>query len=265
MLRPSCPVCTRIPDLVQLCAVSYLAKPQTKHPDLVEWAMAEVKTSLSRAERAKKTRQRMLDSAQDLFLSNGYGGTTMAEIAAAAEVAVQTVYYTFKTKGKLLIELVEVVAAGGDPNPVPVPERPWFREMMSSQSPQRVLALDIEHGAAIYERVSHLWPAVTSALSDPDVARFWEGVSTGRRRAMRGLIEKIEAMGALRTDLNTERATDLLDLLAGHDPYNALVKNAGWPVTDYCSWLFSTLIQQLLGTTAVEPEAVAGLSFSSHL
>lgn len=202
----------------------------------------------------------MLDAAHELFRSQGYPATTMAQIADGADVAVQTLYYTFQTKGKLLIEVVEVVAAGED-DPAPVPEREWFREMMSSTDAQRLLALMVEHGTAIYERVAPLWPIVTSALSDPDVAAFWEGVAAGRRDAQRGQAARIAAIGDLKRGLTVDRAGDLLFLIAGHAPFQALVEEAGWPIVEYKSWLFTTLVQQLLDTDA-RPQAVADLSFA---
>ena len=142
----------------------------------------------SRAERALATRRRMLTSARDLFVQQGYAATTVEQIAADAGVAVQTVYYTFRTKGLLLRELVEVTAAGEEPA-APVMERAWAREMLSATSAQRVLALAVEHGTAIYERVAALWPAVAaSAASDPDVAGYWLGVGAGRRDGQRRMV-----------------------------------------------------------------------------
>ncbi len=230
---------------------------------MLDFAMASVNSAPSRAERAQKTRRRMLDSARSLFVSQGYANTTMAQIATHAEVAVQTLYYTFQTKGKLLIELNEVAAAGGDPAPVPVPQREWFRQMMSATSAQRVLALSVEHGTEIYERVAQLWPALAEALSDPDVAHYWEGVATGRRNAQRDQVIRLADLGALKPGLDIQRATEVLVLLAGHAPYRSLVQDAGWPIAEYRSWLFTTLVQQLLAATDLEPAAVADLSFAT--
>jgi TetR/AcrR family transcriptional regulator of autoinduction and epiphytic fitness len=224
--------------------------------------MASVKTSpSSRAERARRTRRRMLNSARKLFVSRGYPDTTMTQIADRADVAVQTLYYTFQTKGKLLIEILEVASAGGDP--VPVPQRKWFQEMMSSPNAQRILALGVEHGTAIYERVAELWPAVATAVSDPYVADYWEGVGTRRRDAQRGQVTRISELGSLKPGLTIERATDLIFLLNGHPPYRSLVQDAGWPIVEYKAWLFTTLVQQLLDTASVDPRAVADLSFAN--
>lgn len=202
----------------------------------------------------------MLDSARELFLDQGYPGTTMTQIADLAGVAVQTLYYTFQTKGKLLIEVVEVAGFGGD-DPVPVPQRAWFQEMMSSTNAQRMLALLVEQGTGIYERVASLWPVILTALSDADVAAYWEGVGAGRNRAVRGQVARIAEMGALKPGLAIERAGDLMVLLAGHAPYRSLVQDDGWSMVEYKSWLFTTLVGQLLDTP-VDPEAIADLSFA---
>jgi hypothetical protein len=135
---------------------------------------------------------------------------------------------------------------------------------MSATSQQRLLALLVEHGTSIYERVAELWPALAEAVSDPDVARYWEGVATGRRNAQQSQVVRLAELGALKPGLAIERATDVLFLLAGHDPYRSLVQNAGWPIAEYRAWLFTTLVAQLLAATAIEPEAVADLSFG-HL
>jgi TetR/AcrR family transcriptional regulator, regulator of autoinduction and epiphytic fitness len=223
--------------------------------------VADVKR-LSRAEKARQTRMRMIETARDLFLARGWAATTMEQIARGSGVAVQTVYYTFKTKGHLLAEVLDVTAAGTD-TPGPPIGRPWAREMLSSPSPQRVLALGAEHGTAIYQRVAHLWPLAAAAAADPTMAQYWQAVNGGRRAGQAAMIGHLKDIGALRPGLDPEKATDLVYLLAGHDPYRALVLEAGWPVEEYKSWLYTTLIQQLLTPQAPDPAATADLPFDA--
>lgn len=216
----------------------------------------------SRAERTRQTRRRIIDSARELFVAQGYPATTVAQIADLADVAVQTVYYTFRTKGQLLVEVVEVTAAGDD-DPVPVPRRAWFREMLSAPTAQRALALAVEHGTAIYERVAVLWPAVVAAAAtDPDVDDYWRGVAANRRSGQRGMVARVAELGYLRPGLDVERATDLVVVLAGHDVYRGLVQEARWSVADYKEWLLTTLAQQLLDTPTPDPTAAAEMSFA---
>lgn len=216
----------------------------------------------TRAQRARQTRRRMIDAARELFIGQGYAATTMDQIAAEAGVAVQTVYYTFRTKGQLLAEVVEVTAADED-EPVPVPDRPWVREMLSATSAQRVLALGVEHGTAIYERVAVLWPAAEAAAAvDPAVDDYWRGVTAGRRGGQRAMVARIAELGGLRAGLDSGRATDLIVVLVGHDVYRGLVQDAQWSVTAYRAWLFTTLVGQLLASAEIDPHAVSGLSFA---
>ena len=60
--------------------------------------MSDVKRPRSkRREKAAATRERMLRAAIEVFAEQGYGGARMADIAARAGVAVQTLYFVFHT------------------------------------------------------------------------------------------------------------------------------------------------------------------------
>jgi AcrR family transcriptional regulator len=219
----------------------------------------------SRAERALATRHRMLTSAHALFVQQGYATTTVEQIAADAGVAVQTVYYTFRTKGLLLRELVEVTAAGEE-RAAPVMDRAWAGEMLSATSAQRVLALAVEHGTAIYERVAALWPTVAAgAAADPDMAAYWQAVGAGRREGQRRMVGRLVELDALRPGLDADRATDLVVMLLGHDVYRSLVVDAGWPLVAFRAWLFTTVVQQLFSPVELEPRAIEDLSYARVL
>jgi AcrR family transcriptional regulator len=218
----------------------------------------------SRADRARDTRRRMLESARELFLAQGYPATTMEQIASAAGVAVQTTYYTFRTKGRLLCEVVQFASADED-EPLPVAQRPWMREARSAPSPQRALALAVEHGADIFERAAQLWPSVNAAATlDHDVEQYWRGVAADRRAGQGRLVARLAELGALRNGLTPERATDLLVVLFGHEVFSGLAE-AGWTVSAYKAWLFTTLVQQLLLADRLEPAAVHDLSFGASV
>src|SRR5215472_3214140 len=78
----------------------------------------------SRKERAAATRHRILDSALAAFSKQGYSATTMDAIAAGAGVAVQTVYFTFRTKAELLQAVFEHTVLGPDQTPPHL--MPWW-------------------------------------------------------------------------------------------------------------------------------------------
>jgi AcrR family transcriptional regulator len=61
-----------------------------------------------------------------LFVDKGYGSTTIAEVASAAGVALETVYATFRNRPALLHRARDV-AVGGDEQDVHVLDRPEMR------------------------------------------------------------------------------------------------------------------------------------------
>src|SRR5580704_9014932 len=77
-----------------------------------------------RQAKARRTRARILEAATQLFRTQGYAGTTVAAVAAAAEVSVAAVELAFPTKPDLLKAAIDVAIAGDD-EPMPVLERPW--------------------------------------------------------------------------------------------------------------------------------------------
>jgi AcrR family transcriptional regulator len=62
-------------------------------------------TEMGRRERKKQlTRQAISDVATDMFMARGFDAVTVAEVAAAADVAVQTVFNHFPTKEDLFFD-----------------------------------------------------------------------------------------------------------------------------------------------------------------
>ena len=74
--------------------------------------------SSGRRERAQQTRDQITDIARELFLSDGYTDTTVAAIAAAAHVSVETIYKGFGGKPGLVGAIIEARAwPGRAPSP----------------------------------------------------------------------------------------------------------------------------------------------------
>jgi AcrR family transcriptional regulator len=70
--------------------------------------------STRRREQATETRARIVGAARDLFVGSGYGRTTIAEVANAAGVAVETVYATYHNKPTLLRQVWYETFRGDD-------------------------------------------------------------------------------------------------------------------------------------------------------
>src|SRR6185503_9112186 len=84
-----------------------------------------------RTDAARRTRAAILAAAEEAFVANGYGGTSLRAVAEAAGVSVPTVEQTFGTKANLLKTVVDVARAGDD-EPVPVLDRPPARAALAA-------------------------------------------------------------------------------------------------------------------------------------
>ena len=222
---------------------------------------------MSPRERSRATRRRILDAAYELFGQDGYVGTTMDAIAGRAQVAVQTVYFVFHTKGELLRALIESTAAGSN-DPRPVPEQAWFREAQVARDPRRVLALIVESGTDVLGRLAPLIEAIrTASPSDRDLADWYAEAVQGRRRGMQLVVEALNGKGALRPGLSVDRATDILFVIENPETLRTLTHECGWSVAEFKRWAYRTLCEQLLPPTAIsgdQPiEHAAGHSIDS--
>src|SRR5919201_1637229 len=86
--------------------------------------------STRRRDQAAATRRSILAAAQRLFEQRGYTGTSMADVAREAGVALKTVYLAFETKSGLLRAVWHLLLRGDEAD-VPIHERPWYREVLA--------------------------------------------------------------------------------------------------------------------------------------
>lgn len=68
--------------------------------------MSGQRQRVSRAESQQRTREELLDAAEELFLANGLGGTTVTMIADAAGRTVGAIYSNFSSKENLCAEVL---------------------------------------------------------------------------------------------------------------------------------------------------------------
>src|SRR5919205_987687 len=88
-------------------------------------------SSSRRQAQAAATRREIIEAAQRLFIAYGYVGTTLADIAREAGVAVPTVKLIYRTKRGLLMAAWDRAVKGGD-DPAPVADQPWFKKLIAS-------------------------------------------------------------------------------------------------------------------------------------
>lgn len=191
--------------------------------------------------RAAQTRRRMVDAAYKLFADLGYQGTTMAAVAEKADVAGQTVYFTFHSKAELLQEVMINARTWGD-EPQVVEDRRWFSDALEVNDQRRALAITCEGGVDIFRGLAPLAQTMVAAeLVDPDVAVTMDAIRSQRRKAMSQLVESLAANGPLAVP--STDAVDVIDVVLSTATFNAFTTDRGWPVDKFKAWAYLALTQ----------------------
>lgn len=207
-----------------------------------------------RRRRAHATRLRITRAASALFRDRGYTGTTMADIAGAAGVAVQTVYFVFHTKSDVLSASYDL-AVRGDQDPAPPQDQEWYRRAVAEPGVAAAVRSVVEGAGGIVRRVAPLdLAARAAAASDPDATRFLARNEQMRADGYGEMIEFLRTKAPLRASLSPERATDALLFLVSPAAYRALVVERGWTHEEWVAWTSEVLTAQLF---EVAPEQAA--------
>lgn len=197
----------------------------------------------TRRDQARETRVRIMRAAVEVFGQKGYTGARMTDIAAAAGVAVQTVYFAFHTKPELVQACYEHAVLG--PENLPPPQQSWHARVRNARSGRAALAAFADGCTEILERAALIDDIARSALHEPEVAAVRERSEDLRRRGYEELVTDVAERFGLRRGLAPERAVDLALALAGPQTYLQL-RSYGWTSQEYAAWLTATLHQQLL-------------------
>jgi AcrR family transcriptional regulator len=191
--------------------------------------------STLRARQVEQTRREVLGVAVDLFARNGWARTTVAAIAEAAGVAVETVYSGFGSKKGLLRAAMDV-AIVGDAEPVPLVEREAYLKLRT-KPPQRRLEGAMEIAGGIYSGpVARLWAALLEAAAgDPEVAQWCAQLETGRRTTV---AEVLELVYGRQPD---ERTLDIVWSLISIETYLKLCRDRQWTTEQWQEWAIEAI------------------------
>ncbi|MGN6474864.1 MAG: TetR/AcrR family transcriptional regulator [Mycobacteriales bacterium] len=205
--------------------------------------MADAVNPVTRKERAAQTRLRMIQAAYRLFLDRGYEATTMQDVADAAGVAVQTVYYTFSTKAQLLAEVERFAVLGDRPSTEWRDTKPMIRMETAGTTAELIKAF-VAADSEIKARLAPFVAAVGAALpSGPEAV---EGRERGRREFFGSFIGRLAELGTLRTGMTAARALDILLAVNSLPVFLELTGQRGWTVRQWQNWLVFTIETQFL-------------------
>ena len=201
-----------------------------------------------RRERSRATRVRVVTAATALFTERGYLATTIETVAAAAGVAVQSVYYLFGTKRTLLQAVLDASIAG-DVGSMPVLDRPWVDELRAERDATAAVEGLVAATVPIVARTAAVYEVVRRASADPDVAALLDETRRRRRSDQRALIEILDGAGHLRPGLDVDTATDVFYGLMNEEVFQFFTRDSGWPVERFQAWAADVLLDQLVGRT----------------
>jgi len=199
-----------------------------------------------RQERSQETRARILDVAGQTITAKGYRAATIAEIARAADVHVDTVYALVGRKPALLRALIEGAISGGA-DPVAPAQRAYVIAMRAEPDPARKLHLYAEAVTTIHTRMAPLQLALRDAAStEPDAQRVWKEIADRRARNMRDLVSELGPAGTLRDGLTLEEAADVVWATASAELFILFTTDRGLTLQQYERWLADTWQRLLL-------------------
>lgn len=223
--------------------------------------MATVRRQSKRGDRARETRRRIVAAAGELFVGEGYGATSLQEVAKRAGVAVQTIYFVFGNKRTLLKEVVDTTIAGDD-DPIPVMQRSWFREALDAATAQEQLRRHVHGTVTILERTAPITKLMETAMAiDPEVAALWpldgdfkaspptpDTTWPPRYRGHLTAAQALVAKPGAQEGVTAERAADLLYGLLSPALYLIFVRDRGWSAEEWEEWVYETLRSQVCVT-----------------
>lgn len=160
----------------------------------------------------KATRSKIVSAARDLLSNPATASFSIDAVAERADVARMTVYYQFKSKGKLLEALFDDVAARANMRDM--------RKVFRQGDPYKALNLLIEIFCRMWNAESSLLRRLNAlAALDPDVDMALSERDEWRRKALGNILDRLPGRQS-RSGL-----VDLLHALTSFDTYKTIAAN----------------------------------------
>lgn len=176
----------------------------------------------------------MLRAARELFTARGYAGTSVADIARAAGVSVDTLYASVGRKPQLLLAVHDVELAGGDA-PVDAEQRDYVKAIREATTASDKIATYTDALAKLLPRTVPLLDSLRVAgQSDPACREVYRTVSERRAANMRLFAADLRSTGEVREDLDDDDVADLVWSMNGPD-YYLLMRSRGRTPEQYAA------------------------------
>jgi AcrR family transcriptional regulator len=200
-----------------------------------------------RAQQAAATRRAVTAAARELFIAQGYGATTLDQIAARAGVSKPTVFSAVGNK-QTVLSVVRDVAMAGDDEQASVAERPTARQIRAEPDQHRAVELLAGLISGVGARYCEIDEVLRGAASggEPGLRELWQTSEAQRLAGARLWATTLADKGSLREGVDLDAAIDLLWLYMAPDHYYRMVHVRGWPAQRFEGWLSDTLSRLLL-------------------
>ena len=187
----------------------------------------------------------IVGAAAELFFDRGYVGTSIAQVAARAGVAVQTIYNSVGSKSDLLSRVLDDAAAG-ERAPARVPT--FMREQAESESdPARILDQLILFWQAALERTAPVFRVIRqAAAAGPEAAALERTRAAQRLSNYRTAAQILKDRGGLRDGLTLDQAAAAIFAIGHPEAYRSLVLEGSWSGSQWGEWARVTLTAALL-------------------
>lgn len=152
----------------------------------------------------------------------------------------QTVYFTFRTKGDLLQAVYEQVVLGLDG--VPPHQTTWWRATEEAPDIGAAVRCLVDGTVTVLERAA---PLVAAVLGDPTARAAYDANEGLRRDGNQYLIQILSAKHPLRPELASTAARDLLLVLTGPQLYTQLTRDLGWTTPAVAGWMTGAVLREL--------------------
>ncbi|HWD51170.1 MAG TPA: TetR/AcrR family transcriptional regulator [Acidimicrobiales bacterium] len=212
--------------------------------------------SARRQEQARQTRKAIIDTARRLFLADGFAPTTVAAIAAAIGVSVDTIYKSFGGKPGLVRAICEEALAG---------EGRVHAETRSDAlqatepDPRRIIRGWGELTTEVAPRVAPILLLVrVAAAADPEMASLRSEMDAQRLERMAHNAGSLATAGHLREDVPVELAGEIMWTYSSPELYELLVVTRGWTLRRYADFIVEAMIAALLPVEHAIPPDTGG-------
>lgn len=197
--------------------------------------MAETSPPSRRTMQAEQTRRDIVAAARPLFAAQGYAATSVAQIADAAAVSVQTIYDSVGSKGAIVRQLNALLDEEGG-----VAE--LASRIPAETDPVELLQIAVAISRNINERCEDIVGAVYSAASaEPEMSGVRDESRRRHREGIGRLAGRLFALDALRPDLEVDTAADVIAALTDPQVARTFVKEYGWSWTRWHTWTVEAL------------------------